>query len=70
MQVTETLNEGLKRKLNVSIPASELNTRRDARLQELSATANIRGFRRPEPYQGKGVRYSDEGVIKKETKKK
>ncbi|MDZ7595445.1 MAG: 50S ribosomal protein L6, partial [Thiobacillus sp.] len=24
----------------------------------------------PEPYKGKGVRYSDEVVIKKETKKK
>jgi large subunit ribosomal protein L6 len=32
--------------------------------------ANIRSFRPPEPYKGKGVRYSDEVVIKKETKKK
>lgn len=32
--------------------------------------ANIRRFRKPEPYKGKGVRYVDETVELKETKKK
>ena len=32
--------------------------------------AVVRGYRPPEPYKGKGVRYSDERVIIKETKKK
>ena len=32
--------------------------------------AEIRAFRKPEPYKGKGVRYADEVVIIKETKKK
>jgi large subunit ribosomal protein L6 len=32
--------------------------------------AQIRAYRAPEPYKGKGVRYSDEVVIIKETKKK
>ncbi|SDH94652.1 50S ribosomal protein L6 [Nitrosomonas sp. Nm132] len=32
--------------------------------------AEIRSFRRPEPYKGKGVRYSDEVITLKETKKK
>ena len=32
--------------------------------------AKIRAFRPPEPYKGKGVRYSDERVILKEAKKK
>lgn len=32
--------------------------------------ANIRGYRPPEPYKGKGVRYSDEVVLRKEAKKK
>ena len=32
--------------------------------------AQIRAYRKPEPYKGKGVRYSDEVVIIKETKKK
>jgi large subunit ribosomal protein L6 len=32
--------------------------------------AEIRAYRPPEPYKGKGVRYADEVVILKETKKK
>ena len=32
--------------------------------------AEIRGFRPPEPYKGKGVRYADERVMLKEAKKK
>jgi len=32
--------------------------------------AEIRGFRPPEPYKGKGVRYADEVVHRKEAKKK
>ncbi|WP_406672040.1 50S ribosomal protein L6 [Natronospira sp.] len=32
--------------------------------------AEIRAFRPPEPYKGKGVRYSDERVVRKEAKKK
>ncbi len=32
--------------------------------------ANIRAYRPPEPYKGKGVRYADERVIMKEAKKK
>ena len=34
------------------------------------AAAEIRGFRPPEPYKGKGVRYADEYVRRKEAKKK
>lgn len=32
--------------------------------------AEIRAFRKPEPYKGKGIKYSDERVIRKEAKKK
>jgi large subunit ribosomal protein L6 len=32
--------------------------------------ADIRAYRPPEPYKGKGVRYSDEIIIRKEAKKK
>jgi large subunit ribosomal protein L6 len=32
--------------------------------------ANIRAVRPPEPYKGKGIRYADERVVIKETKKK
>jgi len=32
--------------------------------------AEIRGYRPPEPYKGKGVRYADERILRKEGKKK
>jgi len=32
--------------------------------------ANIRAYRPPEPYKGKGVRYFDEEIVRKEAKKK
>lgn len=32
--------------------------------------AVIRGFRPPEPYKGKGIRYADERIVLKEAKKK
>lgn len=34
------------------------------------AAAEIRAFRPPEPYKGKGVRYTDEHVVRKDAKKK
>ncbi len=32
--------------------------------------SKIRSYRGPEPYKGKGIRYSDEKIVRKETKKK
>jgi len=32
--------------------------------------ATVREFRPPEPYKGKGVRYADETIVRKEAKKK
>jgi large subunit ribosomal protein L6 len=32
--------------------------------------AEIRGFRKPEPYKGKGVKYAEERILRKEGKKK
>ncbi|MBO9469437.1 50S ribosomal protein L6 [Endozoicomonas sp. G2_2] len=34
------------------------------------AAAEIRNFRPPEPYKGKGIRYADERVVRKDAKKK
>ncbi len=34
------------------------------------AAAEIRGYRPPEPYKGKGIRYEDEYILRKEGKKK
>ena len=39
--------------------------------QKVGQTAAvIRGFRPPEPYKGKGVKYADENIVRKEAKKK
>lgn len=40
------------------------------RQQVGQVAAEIRGFRKPEPYKGKGVRYADEIILRKEGKKK
>ena len=40
------------------------------RQQVGQVAANIREYRKPEPYKGKGVRYEDEYVFRKEGKKK
>jgi trigger factor len=45
MQVNETLAEGLKRELKVTIPASELDARLSERLEELKSRVRIKGFR-------------------------
>jgi trigger factor len=45
MQVTETLSEGLKREFKVSVPAAELDTKVNQRLDELKSRVQISGFR-------------------------
>ena len=45
MQVTETLSSGLKREFKVVVNAAELDKQLNAKLVELSARANIKGFR-------------------------
>ena len=45
MNVTETLNDGLKRKLDVTIPAADLASRLDAKLEEARGQVQIKGFR-------------------------
>ena len=45
MQVTETLSEGLKRELSITVPAADLVGRLEHRLAELKDTVRINGFR-------------------------
>ncbi|MGE0583979.1 MAG: trigger factor [Flavobacteriaceae bacterium] len=45
MQVSETLNEGLKRELKITIPANELDRRLNGRLEQLKDKVRIPGFR-------------------------
>ena len=60
-------------------PPAGVNVKMDGNLKILvegvdrqqvgQVAATLRGFKPPEPYKGKGVRYSDEVVIQKEVKK-
>ncbi|MEO0637675.1 MAG: trigger factor [Pseudomonadota bacterium] len=45
MQVTEQLNDGLKREIAISIPKEDLETRLSERLEEMKGRAQIKGFR-------------------------
>src|SRR5947199_7611345 len=45
MQVTETLNEGLKHEFKVNVPASDLDAKADARLVDLKDKVRLNGFR-------------------------
>ncbi|MGI9484232.1 MAG: trigger factor [Hyphomicrobiales bacterium] len=45
MQITETLNEGLKRELKITVGAAELGGKLDERLNELKDQVQLKGFR-------------------------
>src|SRR5947208_3703115 len=45
MQVTQTLSEGLKREFRVVVPADDVDTKVNTRLDELKGTVRINGFR-------------------------
>ena len=49
---------------------SEIIVRGMDRQQVGQVAAELRNFRPPEPYKGKGVRYTDEKIVLKEAKKK
>ena len=46
MQVTETLNEGLKRGYAITIPATELEEKVNAKLAEAQPEIEMKGFRK------------------------
>jgi large subunit ribosomal protein L6 len=57
--------------VQIEAPAlTEIVVRGIDKQQVGQVAANIREFRPPEPYKGKGIRYSDEYVRRKEGKKK
>lgn len=45
MQVTESLNEGLKRSLEIIVSKEDLNSKLDAKLEQLKGQVRINGFR-------------------------
>jgi len=49
---------------------TEIVVRGTDKQQVGQVAAEIRAYRRPEPYKGKGVKYADEIIVRKEAKKK
>ncbi|MBK1648120.1 50S ribosomal protein L6 [Rhabdochromatium marinum] len=57
--------------IDIETPSpTEIVVRGADKQQVGQVAAKIRRYRPPEPYKGKGVRYSDENVLRKEAKKK
>lgn len=76
---TLSLSLGFSHPIEFSIPSGvtiETPTQTDIvikgcdKQQIGQVAANIRAYRSPEPYKGKGIRYSNEQIIRKEAKKK
>ncbi len=76
---TVNLSVGLSHPVNYVLPAGvavETPTQTEIVLKGADkqllgqVAAEIRSYRQPEPYKGKGIRYSDEVVLRKEAKKK
>ena len=76
---TVNLSLGLSHPVDYELPEglsaetptqTEIVIRRTDKQAVGQAAAEIRSFRPPEPYKGKGIRYADEYVRRKEAKKK
>ena len=65
------VNKDMPAGITVATPApTEIVIKGADRQRVGQVAAEIRAIRPPEPYKGKGIRYSDETVVIKETKKK
>ena len=74
-----TLNLGFSHDVNFPIPEGvEVKTPTPTSIEITGAdrqrvgqvAANIRAYKSPEPYKGKGIKYSEETILRKEGKKK
>ena len=74
-----TLNLGFSHDVNFPVPDGiEVKTPTPTQIEISGAdrqsvgqvAANIRAYKRPEPYKGKGIKYAEETVLRKEGKKK
>jgi large subunit ribosomal protein L6 len=67
----KALNLAIPEGISIETPSqTEIVIKGNDRQRVGQTAAEIRGIRPPEPYKGKGVRYSDEQIILKEGKKK
>jgi large subunit ribosomal protein L6 len=59
------VNYEFPKDLNVSVEKNLITIKGDDKQVVGQVAAEIRAFRPPEPYKGKGVKYSDEVIIRK-----
>lgn len=59
------INYAIPAGLEVTVEKNIVNVKGADKQQVGQAAAIIRGFRKPEPYKGKGVKYTDEKIIRK-----
>ena len=65
------INYAIDESVTIETPSATVIVVRGVDKQKVGqVAAEIRGLRPPEPYKGKGVRYSDERIRRKEAKKK
>ena len=65
-----TVVQDAGRRLNRTPTQTEIVIKGSDKQKVGQVAAEVRGYKPPEPYKGKGVRYVGETVIIKETKKK
>ncbi|RXJ96604.1 50S ribosomal protein L6 [Arcobacter sp. AHV-9/2010] len=59
------INFEIAKGLDISVEKNIITVKGADKQQVGQAAAIIRGFRKPEPYKGKGVKYTDERIIRK-----
>ncbi len=59
------INYEIAEGLNISVEKNIIHVEGADKQQVGQAAAIIRGFRKPEPYKGKGVKYTDETIVRK-----
>ncbi len=59
------INYDIPKSINISVEKNIITIKGDDKQQVGQVAADIRSFRPPEPYKGKGVKYSDETIIRK-----
>jgi len=59
------INFDIPEGIEISVDKNIINIKGTDKQQVGQVAANIRAFRKPEPYKGKGVKYTDEHIVRK-----
>jgi len=59
------INFEIPNDIEIAVEKNIINIKGSSKQEVGQVAANIRGFRPPEPYKGKGVKYTDEHIVRK-----